>query len=281
MKLVCYLFDAAALGSSVAQISRINNRLTIERLAFVYRKGLDAESIVQQLASNCPGIMWEIYPYAGNCWEFGAYQYGIDLIVRDGDDLIVLNDTVGRNYPFFNDEFEKFTQQVSVASISIAPLMVGKVETAGINFQLFDCEFDCWIRSNLFYLNASALDVIGRRVLDDSVFFAPRVNGESFSLGLQASYTLESYLAQWISPDPAHRGWVAHSGRSSVTDAVRRDKTGSILSEKYLSARILRAGGQLLNFVPDGQTTIYRAKVRWFLRIRKYWNLILRSLRRM
>lgn len=280
MKLVCYLFDLDALANLAAQVSRINGLLAIDGLAVVYRNGLSAESIVGSFSSTSPTLKCDVYPYAGKDWEFGAYQHGIDQIVGDGDDLIVLNDTVGKNYPLFQDDLRRFAQQIEIARTSDVPSMVGKVESIGIQFSLCDCKFDRWIRSNLFYLNASALDSIGRRVFEDSVFSAPRVDGASFSLGLPASESLEIYLARWMSPDPAHRGWLAHSGKDSVSDAVRRDKTGSIVSEKFLSARLLHGGGRLLTFVPEGRAPLYQAKVRWFSRLRKYRNLLIRSLRR-
>lgn len=270
MNLVCYLFDARAAADFAAQIARVDERLPLARICVVYRDGLSIDLFARDLRKLGVAQSHEYHPYAGADWEFGAYQLGIDAVVRAGDDLIIMNDTAGRHYPLFRADLARFARQVAVAKASPNPTIVGKVESVDHEFCLCDLEFNSWVRSNFFYLNSAAIGVLDRRVFDPSVFRAPLVDGDAFSIGLPASESLRRYLADWISPDPAKGGWLAHSGRRGVSDALRRDKTGSILLEKLLSARVVACGGNLLSYAPDDGAVLYSARTRVFFVIRRW-----------
>lgn len=269
MNLVCYLFDTRAGTSLAVQIARIGKHIPWKRICVVYRDERSIDSFMRKLRKLGIAVTPEFYSYAGTDWEFGAYQLGIDAVARAGDDLIIMNDTAGRHYPLFRSDIARFTRHIEMAKSSSSPSIVGKVESIGNEFSLCDYRFNSWVRSNLFYLNSAAMDVLNRRVFEPTVFRAPVVAGDTFSIGLQASESLRRYLADWMSPNPAMGGWVAHTGRHEVPDALRRDKSGSILLEKLLSARITSHGGRLLNYGPGNGSAFYAARVRVFFMIRR------------
>ena len=278
MKIVSYIFEPVAIKNLVAHLSLLERRLPIETIVIIYNKKLTLHEVKCHFIFLDRAIKCIFYDYDGKNWEFGAYQLGIEKAVKQGDDLIIMNDTFGRHYPFFKSDLNRFVANIDIAKVSQIPQVVGKVEGKGIPFYLCGYEFDSWIRSNLFYLNAAALTCLKFRIFDGSVFHAPVVKDKNFSLGISASDRLQHYLESWMSCDPQNGGWLAHSGHKKVSDALRRDKTGSILLEKLVSARILSAEGKLLNYALDNSAFIYQARIRAFFRIRRIKRLLNMSL---
>ena len=265
MTLVCYLYYEEAIGQVLDLIARLRKHLDVSRVLIVYdQRRLRGEDLVTSDAQV------RVLPYAGDDWEFGAYQLGLDESDWRRGGLVFLNDTVGRNYPFFAGDLRRFADGCRTAAASDGPVVVGKIEQSTCAYSLLGREFDAWIRSNIFYLNAPALDAIGAELFDAAVFRAPVVEDGRLRVGLPVSPELEAHLLNWLSPSAGKAGWLAHARQTAADPAVLRGKLGSILLEKHLSARLRAAQAKFVSYEPVGTSPVHALAV-WLFFKRRGW----------
>lgn len=264
MTLVCYLFYEHAIEHVLDLIERLRRELEVSTVFLVYdRRSLHGEN----LARGVSGV--RIVPYGGEDWEFGAYQLGLNNSDwQGGPGIIFMNDTAGRNYPFTSADLLRFARQCRMASASAEPTIVGKIEHGAGGFSLLGRPFDAWIRSNIFYLNAPALDALGGEIFDSRVFRAPVVQDGRLSVGLPVSPALEAHLLNWLSPDSGKAGWLGHTEQRVADPAVLRGKLGSILLEKHLSARLQAARARFAQYEPEGMSPLHALAVWLFFKRR-------------
>jgi hypothetical protein len=268
MKLAVYLYDQAGAQAAVRLLGRLRRRLAFEQVCVVYRALLDPAALQALGDWRAGAARCDWLPYEGAQWEFAAYQLALDHLGPTPGGLLVVNDTAGRNYPFFDDDLARLAQQAALCRDETQPALIGKIEAGPATFSLCQLHFAHWVRSNLFYLNAAGVAALQRTLFEPAVFAAPSYVQGRLVLGLPASAALEQHLARWMSLDPADDGWIVHAGRPHMSDAVLRGKTGSILLEKRLSSRLQAAGGRLLSYEPGGASPWHRLRVRAFFSLR-------------
>jgi hypothetical protein len=252
MKLVCYLHYPGSLAHVRRLTQRLCQMLDPDEQVWVYdARRLSPADLVGLDASI------RLLPYGGEDWEFGAYQLGLDALTGPAASAVVfMNDTAGRNYPLPAGDLRRFALHSRLAEACSQPCIVGKIERRGQGGQggwsdeLAGLRLDRWIRSNLFCLNAPALGLLSHRLFDPAIFRAPHLRGGQLVVGLPVSSAFEQYLLSWLSPAAGASGWLAHAGQAVADPAVLRDKLGSILLEKHLSARLQEVQAELLSYEP-------------------------------
>lgn len=264
MTLIAYLFYEQAVEHVLQLVARLRTQLSVSEIVLIYnRRNLNSSVI----ALNDSSI--RLVPYAGSDWEFGAYQLGLsEAAWRGGRGVIFLNDTAGRNYPFSRSDRCRFVAACQAASAGSEPAVVGKIESTGCTYKLMGRDFNRWVRSNLFYLNAAALEALGGTLFDSAIFHAPRWHGECLDVGVPMSKELEDYLRCWLSPEAGGAGWLAHTQQTGIDAGILRGKLGSILLEKHLAARLLASGAKLVQYEPDGPSPLHRFAVWLFFKRR-------------
>lgn len=269
MDIACYLYELKAAARTLNLIRRICRESNVDRIAVVFHKAIPLEGIVKSaqrfgLHSHCRYIQ-----SAGEHWEFEAYQRGLDALSPCIHGLIVINDTAGRNYPFFTGDMRRFISAAGAAAVAGKPVIVGKVESRGCGFSLLGIHFHKWIRSNIFYINATGLTALNHTLYDERVFRAPTYQGGQLMINLPVSANLADYLLQWLNPASGKSGWLAHSARRHTGEALLRGKLGSILLEKYISARLESGGGDFVTYEPEERSFWYDYSVRMFFKRRR------------
>lgn len=269
MKLTCYIFEASTAGYTFRLVERLCEQMKITAVSVVYRDALDGKALQDNAQQLGIQTVCKYLPYDGICWEFAAYQLGFDSLQPCEDGVIVVNDTAGRNYPFLDSDLLRFSEAARRAAVSSSPAIVGKLETNGCGYSLEGNVFDRWVRSNIFYLNAAALDSLNGTLFDPKVFNGARHNDGKLAIDLEVSEDLRRYLLQWLSPDAGKHGWLVHAKRGRASAALLRGKLGSILLEKHLSARLAAAGAQFLSYEPAGRSWSHQLAVWLFFKKRR------------
>ncbi len=248
MNLICYLYYEDAASHICRLIRRLGNLFKFSEVIVVYN-----QNSIRELGP-VEGCGFRLVPYGGDGWEFGAYQAGIDSLNQSSrGGVVIFNDTAGRNYPLFGGDLSRIRSASNAHSGASVPVLCGKYESLGIQFRLRELMFDGWVRSNIFYANEAALDAVSWEFFDPDLFLAPCCFGGDVFVGDSASNELQTYIHDWLGPAAGRAGWLEHAGRHSVPDAVLARKAGSILLEKFLSARIVNSGGRLVDYCDQNE----------------------------
>ena len=273
MNIICYIYYEVAINNSLLLISRLQKELDIQRVCIVYRAGLNVIGIRNALKNYRISNHVEFVSYDGVNWEFGAYQLGCDRLNGNwGDGVLVFNDTAGRNYPFFHSDLRRFSREVRDSLEIDSPVIVGKLESVNLNFELCGLKFSQWIRSNIFFINRASIMVLNGKLFDNELFNLPVSSNGRLTFGCAVSQTLESYLLNWLYPESLSKGWRGHVGKTVVSQEVLRSKAGSILLEKRISALILNKGGAMVTYEPRVGRWLYRFRIRMFFKARRCRN---------
>lgn len=189
----------------------------------------------------------------GRRWEFGAWQAGVERLGADAAVWLLLNDTAGVNDPWPQAERARLRQQADQLTAewadrnaSRAPLLAGALKPAPAGCALEGQALPAWVQTQAFVISAAALQALDGRLFDRALFEAPQVAGGRIRWPDGVSPALAAHIGGWLTR-PGKDGWRHHSGRAAVPDALLRDKAGAILLEKRLAARVLAAGGQLVD----------------------------------
>lgn len=273
MNLVCYLYYSSAIKDVYSLVSVLNRLIKLDNVCIVVNKNIDFE-LVERTFSAALFQKVNIVSYNPDNWEFCAYDLGIDSVCPSlNNGVIIFNDTAGRNYPLFNSDLRRFVELVKIHSGDKFPVYIGKVESAGRQFFLDGMAFNSWIRSNIFYMNKSAIESVGH-VFDESLFKCPYVDRGRFVFGERVSSTLADYINNWLSPSGEKNGWLAHVGKKDVSSDVLLKKAGSILLEKRLSAIVSNGGGALVTYEPLIVSFLYKLRIRLFFKVKNIKSLI-------
>jgi hypothetical protein len=271
MSLICYIYYADAVNHVFLLIARLQRQMRIAEVVVVYNN-----HNLGPLTPPSGARDWRVLPYDGTDWEFGAYQLGLDHLSRtELAGVLVLNDTAGRNYPLFDSHVRELARICEASSAASHGVLAGKLESQGLNFEIRGLAFDSWIRSNIFFLNRAGLEALSWRLFDAAVFTAPVCAEGVVATGGVTSAMLESHIANWLGAGAGKQGWRAHAGRAAVQDSLLARKAGSILLEKYLSARVAASGGRLLGYDGPQESGLDRLRVRAFYlkrRLRRWFN---------
>ena len=249
MNLICYIYYADAVSHVLRLIARLQRQLQISEVMVVYN-----HSNISMLTLPPGGATWYLLPYDGTDWEFGAYQFGLNQLNRDKvEGVLVFNDTAGRNYPLFHSNLRELARLCEESTLVPHPVLAGKLESQGQDFEIRGLPFNSWIRSNIFFVNRAGLEALSWRLFDSAMFDASTCIEGVVSTGGVTSANLETHIANWLGAGTYKNGWIEHAGKAAVSNSLLARKAGSILLEKYLSARIIAASGRMLDYdKPEG-----------------------------
>lgn len=181
-------------------------------------------------------------------WEFGAWQRGIDAVRAEvtPQAWLLLNDTAGVNDPWPVAERRRLRLLADelAADPLAGPVLAGAMSKAPAGAALLGHALAGWVQTHAFVLSSRALEALGWRVFDADLFDAPLVHDGRLELPPSVSPELAAHVAGWLTR-PGRTGWLHHSGRRHVSDELLRNKAGSVLLEKRLSALVMAARGTL------------------------------------
>lgn len=265
MSLICYVYYPSAVSHMLRLIAQLQRHFRITEVVLVYNR-----NSIGMLTQPSGGQAWGLLPYDGADWEFGAYQLGLDQLSRDKvEGVLVLNDTAGRNYPLFASNLSELARVCEESATVAHPVLAGKLESQGHVYTIQGLTFTSWIRSNIFFVNRAGLDALSWRFFDAAVFAAPNCSEGLVTTGGFTSTALESYIANWLRAGSGKQGWLEHAGKAAARDSLLAHKAGSILLEKFLSARITAAGGRLLSYDAPGESWLERLRIKSFYVMRR------------
>lgn len=265
MKLICYIYYADAISHVLRLSVKLQRQFRIREVVVIYNR-----KNISLLTPPPGGEAWGLLPYDGADWEFGAYQLGLDQLSRDKvEGVLVLNDTAGRNYPLFASNLRELARVCEEFATVAHPVIAGKLESQGHVYAIRGLTFTSWIRSNIFFVNRAGLDALSWRFFDAAVFAAPNCSEGVVTTGGFTSTALESYIANWLHAGSGKQGWLEHAGKAAARDSLLAHKAGSILLEKFLSARITAAGGRLLSYDAPGESWLARLRIKSFYIMRR------------
>lgn len=269
MNIICYVYYEVAINNCFVLISRLQKELNVQKVCVVYVDWINVTHLRNALNNYRISDPVEFFPYDGVNWEFGAYQLGCDKLNGNWDEgVLILNDTAGRNYPFFESDLCRFATAVIDSKSINSPVIVGKLESANLDFELCGLRFNQWIRSNIFFLNSASICALNGKLFDDELFNLPIISNGKLMFGSSLSQPLESYLLNWLYPESLAKGWRGHVGKIDVPQEVLRGKAGSILLEKRISALILNKGGAAVTYEPKDSGWLYKCRIRMFFKAR-------------
>lgn len=184
----------------------------------------------------------------GRRWEFGAWQTGVEALRAGGavGAWLLLNDTVGVNDPWPRADRLALRRAADALAAGDSVALAGGVTALPAGSAMAGQPLDGFVQSQAFALSAAALRVLGGSLFDAACFEAPRVQAGRLQLPGELSPALANHLVDWLTRQDKH-GWRHHRGRGELPDEALRDKAGSILLEKRLTARVLAAGGAVVD----------------------------------
>jgi hypothetical protein len=221
--------------------------------------------VVDNSLSNKTEVSFSKYAYISGDntnFEFSGWQSGIDFIMKNyspssNDVCILVNDTVHqRNYAIGGDRY--FDTFVIRRSSSVWPerWAAGYVDDFPTEASIFGFPVKKWIRSNLIAFNWSCVDLITPLVVpcEENSLFADDISQGFWRVDAPLSPNWKAYISSWLFGDedprfPEYRlKWIKHQKLSHENLNFFRKKSVSILSEHYLTVRLLRGGVDIYDF---------------------------------
>lgn len=238
-KLVWLLYDPTRVRKGIELITRITRLMPLERIVVVWNG--NGAIPMEAAVPTTSGAAVEVIKGNNHGREFGGYQDGLDHLQRNADGgVYFLNDTAGvHNYlPQF---FINALVSAATRLRGEEGVCVGHVDRALQLLEINGLRGDSWIRSNLFYLDTTALQSL------DWTVYSPEINvlipGDatnnfySATLGLAMQERINRWLFQ-----PGKMAWYAAAPLTDENLDLMTGKARSILQEYYFSLRIARAG---------------------------------------
>jgi hypothetical protein len=210
----------------------------------------------------------EVYRYGGtyingdnNQHEFSGWQRGISYLARNffpsaTDAVVFLNDTVHRrSYTAGGDRyFEAY--QIDHDGPPPAIWAAGYLDDFPKEVSINGLKFSNWIRSNLFAMNWRAVQLVSPLVFPcswDEVF--DNSNTDQF-WGKEAPMSANwmAYISSWLfgTDDPRfpeyRLRWIRSERLCPENRKYFQKKAMSILSEHYLTARLLKSNVKIFDF---------------------------------
>lgn len=207
--------------------------------------------------------------------EFSGWQRGIDYLTSrfkpsNTDAVVFLNDTVHRrNYAVGGD---RYFEAYRIDDVGPTPQVwaAGYLDDFPAEASIHGLKFSTWIRSNLFAMNWTAVQLVSPMVFPcswDQVFDdtqSDRFWGEQAPMASNWMAYISSWLFGAEDPSfPEYRlKWIRSEKLSTDNRRYFQSKAISILSEHYLSARLLKSKVKIFDFntypkTPDRHTSPY------------------------
>jgi hypothetical protein len=209
-------------------------------------------SLVAPLSRQATGFDAEaiVHAHDNTGMEFGAYQAGLDAVLRRGDVdwLLVLNDSSSVHQSFNGERLKQIRWHVAWRRLHAAPDGIGQVESIAEPFTIAGCTTRRWMTSNIFALNRPALDGLGRRL------FCPEIDGliaggptlDTFYAD-ELDPVLRARISAWLFDVTAPVHWYGAAPLDATNHARFARKARSIVQEMYLAARLERMGAEFLD----------------------------------
>ena len=191
---------------------------------------------------------WELMRHDNSGMEFGAYQAGIDALVKrmDADWIVVGNDTFATHNNFSRVYRETLSQ--AMERVPAFPTIIGRTHALSRSYQVNGLRTHRWVQTSLFAINRAALEALGGRIYrpeleslvsdstDQSTFFSPDVDP-----------VLRDHLETWLFRAHAGPHWYASEPLQSKNVSKMARKARSILQEKYVAAILDSVGADFVN----------------------------------
>jgi hypothetical protein len=175
-------------------------------------------------------------------WEFSGWQKGINYLNKnnvDYDIVLFVNDSFqsyGANF------IEKYTIEPFIEKAVGNNFCFGEVNNGYLKrnsgFQIYDYEFDSWMRTNAFFIPKTIIKPLGNLCTIDNYkindFISDEASSPYFLETAPMNEALKVHILDWLT-DKWHGKFDLKSNWN-----LFRLKTKSILNEKLLSARIIK-----------------------------------------
>jgi hypothetical protein len=207
--------------------------------------------------------------------EFSGWQRGIEYLAShfkpsNTDAVVFLNDTVHRrNYAVGGD---RYFEAYRIDQDGPAPQVwaAGYLDDFPAEASIHGLKFTTWIRSNLFAMNWPAVQLITPLVFPCSISEVFDSTDSNRFWGEQApmSDNWKAYISSWLfgAEDPRfpeyRLKWIRSEKLNPDNRRYFQSKAISILSEHYLTARLLKSKVRIFDFniypkTPDRHTSPY------------------------
>ena len=214
---------------------------------FVANQETAHSRLSETLGSRVRGS-WELMRHDNSGMEFGAYQAGIDALVKrmDADWIVVGNDTFATHNNFPRVYRETLSQALQRAPAY--PTIIGRTHALARSYQIEGLRTHRWVQTSLFAINRAALEALDGRIYrpeleslisdsaDLSTFFSPDVDP-----------VLRDHLETWLFRARPGPHWYASEPLQSKNISKMARKARSILQEKYVAAILDSAGADFVN----------------------------------
>ena len=251
---LCFGDEHIAGMLDVAQTFVGNNFPNIETQLLVVDNQLEAPHEVDRFGG--------VYLNGDNSQqEFSGWQRGIDYLtsrfkLSNTDAVVFLNDTVHRrNYAVGGDRYFE-TYRIEHDGAAPQVWAAGYLDDFPAETSIHGLKFSTWIRSNLFAMNWPAVQLVSPLVFPcswDEVFddtHTDRFWGEHAPM----SANWMAYISSWLfgAEDPRfpeyRLKWIRAEKLNADNRRYFQSKAISILSEHYMTARLLKSNVKIFDF---------------------------------
>lgn len=232
---------------TVRMLDRIGLSKEPHHKIFVANHETAHSRLSETLVSRVRGS-WELMRHDNSGMEFGAYQAGVDALVKrmDADWIVVGNDTFATHNNFPRVYRELLSQ--ALQRVPTFPTIIGRTHALARSYQIEGLRTHRWVQTSLFAINRAALEALGGRIYrpeleslvsesaDLSTFFSPDVD-----------LVLRDHLETWLFRTRPGPHWYASEPLQSQNFSKMARKARSILQEKYIAAVLESAGAEFVN----------------------------------
>ena len=190
----------------------------------------------------------ELIRHDNSGMEFGAYQAGLDRLLREGepDWVLFANDTFATHQSFGSVYRQKLAADLERRFDY--PAIIGRVVSMPQSYQIEGMRAHRWVTTNLFAINRAALRALGGRIYrseldaliietsDMDSFFDPRIDPG-----------LRKFLEVWLFRARPGWHWHASDPLQPANAAKMARKARSIIQERHLGALLEEWAAEFVN----------------------------------
>lgn len=240
--LVWVLYDPRRLHKGRELIEQISRLTALDRLVIVWNGKGSLPFEVSSLRSLCCSLEVVIGSNCGR--EFGGYQEGLNhLDHKAAGGVYFLNDTAGlHNYlPHY---FVRALVSAAAKRWGDHGVCIGHIDRSSQILEIKNLTSNSWVRSNIFYLDSVALDLLDWTIYSSEVdaLIIGDCPGRFYDAELSSS--MQQRINQWIFT-PSRRSWYGAAPLSITNANLMAGKARSILQEYFFSMRVVHAKIQI------------------------------------
>lgn len=197
-----------------------------------------------------------------NNMEFSGWQHGINFIKKHyhpshQDVCILVNDTVHRrNYAVGGDRYFDYFCLPQLSAVRPQYWAAGYLDDFPSETSIYGLRVKTWIRSNFIVFNFGCFDFINPLVFpfSEEFLFCTNVSDGFWKEDAPLSENWKAYISSWLFGEedpkfPEYRlKWIKCKALSKDNFGFFRKKAISILSEHYLTARLLNMNTEIYDF---------------------------------